>query len=163
MQWRRLSRFPAKMTLAHMRALHIYIKRQTRVCTTWPSFLFTSRLLFIISTPKWEVSRNFLSAIRFCFDLFLSSHFLFWEILNLPSIVYVKLKSLILETLNITFIRHGKREFVYHVTKLSIYLGFTVHYNNTKITPILSIRIVYKLFLSAHYSFAKIYFSWEEI
>ena len=58
---------------------------------------------------------------------------------------------------------NGKREFVYYVTKFSIYLGFTVHYNNTKITPILSIRIVNKLFLSAHYSFAKIYFSWSEI
>ena len=58
----------------------------------------------------------------------------------------MKLKSLILETLNITFIRHGKREFVYHVTKLSIYLELTVHYNNTKITPILSIRIVLSCF-----------------
>ena len=41
---------------------------------------------------------------------------------------------------------NGKREFVYHVTKFSIYLGFTDHYNNTKITPILSIRIVLSCF-----------------
>ena len=43
---------------------HVYVKRKTRICTTWPSFLFTCRLLFIISTPKLVVSRNFLS-IRF--------------------------------------------------------------------------------------------------
>ena len=28
-------------------------------CTTWLSFLFACRSLFIISTPKWVVSRNF--------------------------------------------------------------------------------------------------------
>ena len=39
----------------------VYVKRQTRICTTWPSFLFTCRLLFIISTDKLVVSRNFLS------------------------------------------------------------------------------------------------------
>ena len=25
---------------------HVYVKRQTRICTTWPSFSFTCRLLF---------------------------------------------------------------------------------------------------------------------
>ena len=40
---------------------HVYVKRQTRICTTWPSFPFTCRLLFIISTHKLDVSRNFLS------------------------------------------------------------------------------------------------------
>ena len=47
---------------------------------------------------------------------------------------------------------------LYHVTKFSIYLSFTVYYNYTKIgrfTPILSITICYKLFLSAHFSFLK--------
>ena len=35
---------------------HVYVKRQTRICTTWPSFSFTCRLLFIISTHKLVVS-----------------------------------------------------------------------------------------------------------
>ena len=39
---------------------HVYVKWQTRICTTWPSFLFTYWLLFIISTTKLVVSRNFL-------------------------------------------------------------------------------------------------------
>ena len=60
---------------------HVYVKRQTRIFTTWPSFLFTCRLLFIISTHKLVVSRNFIH--KNCFELFLSAHFLFWEILNL--------------------------------------------------------------------------------
>ena len=51
---------------------HVYVKRQTRHCTTWPSFPITCRLLFIISMHKLVVSRNFLSP-----------HFLFLEILNL--------------------------------------------------------------------------------
>ena len=29
---------------------HLYVKRQTRICTTWSSFPFACRLLFIIST-----------------------------------------------------------------------------------------------------------------
>ena len=40
---------------------HVYVKRQTRICITWPSFSFTCRLLFIISTHKLVVSHNFLS------------------------------------------------------------------------------------------------------
>ena len=38
---------------------HVYVKWQTRIYTMWPSFLFTCRLLFIISTPKLVVSRIF--------------------------------------------------------------------------------------------------------
>ena len=38
---------------------HVYVKRQTQIRTTWQTFLFTCRLLFIISTPKLVVSRNF--------------------------------------------------------------------------------------------------------
>ena len=53
-------------------------------------------------------------------------------------------------SLHITEIKHrvtanGKREFVYHLTKFSIFLSFTVHYIYTKIgrfTPILSTKIV---------------------
>ena len=40
---------------------HVYVRRQTRICTTWPSFPFTCPLLFIISAHKLVVSRNFLS------------------------------------------------------------------------------------------------------
>ena len=40
---------------------HVSCKWQTRICTTWPSFLLTFRLLFIVSAPKLVVSRNFLS------------------------------------------------------------------------------------------------------
>ena len=40
---------------------HVYVKRQTQICTTWPRFPFACRLLFIISTHKLVVSRNFLS------------------------------------------------------------------------------------------------------
>ena len=36
-----------------------YVKRQTRICTTWPSLPFACHLMFIISTHKLVVSRNF--------------------------------------------------------------------------------------------------------
>ena len=77
--------------------LHVYVKRQPRICTTWSSFPFTCRLLFIISTHKGVVSRNFLS-IRIILSCFCSAHFLFWEIpnLNLPFAIYVMLKLSIL-------------------------------------------------------------------
>ena len=48
---------------------HVYVLRQTRICTTWLSFLFPCRLLFIISTPKFVVSRNF-SSIRIVWNCF---------------------------------------------------------------------------------------------
>ena len=71
---------------------HVYVKRQTRICTTWPSFLFTCRFRFITSTHKLVVSHS-LFFHKNCFDLFLYAHFLFWEILNLnlTFAVYVKL------------------------------------------------------------------------
>ena len=49
----------------------VYVNRQTRICTTGPSFPFTCRLLFIISTHKLVVSRNFLSIriVLSCFYL----------------------------------------------------------------------------------------------
>ena len=46
-----------------------------------PSFPFTCRLLFIISTHKSVISRNFLN--HNYFEPFLSPHFLFREIHNL--------------------------------------------------------------------------------
>ena len=74
---------------------HVYVKRQTQICTRWPSFLFTCRLLFIISTPKLVVLRNFLSLrIVFCCFyvlIFYCEKFLTW-IWRLPFAVYVKLK-----------------------------------------------------------------------
>ena len=35
--------------------IHVYAKRQTWICTTWPSFPLIFRLLFIASTQKWVV------------------------------------------------------------------------------------------------------------
>ena len=61
---------------------HVYVRRQTRICTTWPSFPFTCSLLFIISAHKLVVSRNFFIH-KNCFELFLSARLLFWEVLNL--------------------------------------------------------------------------------
>ena len=74
---------------------HVYVKRQTRICTTWPSFPFTCCLLFIISTLKLLVSRNVLSRgiVLSCFYLliFYFQKFSTW-IWRLPFAVYVKLK-----------------------------------------------------------------------
>ena len=72
---------PVTWIITIITLLHVYVKRQTGIRTTWPTFLFTCRLLFIISTPKLVVSRKFLS-IRIAFELFLSTLFLFWEIFN---------------------------------------------------------------------------------
>ena len=55
--------FAVNVTLNREIKHHVYVKWQTRICTTWPSFLFTCRLLFIISTPKLVVSLDF-SSIR---------------------------------------------------------------------------------------------------
>ena len=50
---------------------HVYVERQTRICTTWPSFSFACRPLFIISAHKFSsfmqffIHKNFLS----CFSL----------------------------------------------------------------------------------------------
>ena len=61
-----------------------FMSRQMQICTTWPSFPFTSCLLFIISSHKLVVSCNFsIHKNNICFELFLSAHSLFWEILNL--------------------------------------------------------------------------------
>ena len=86
----------ARHSLATREVKHlVYVKRQTRICTTWPSFLFTCRLLFIISTHKLVVSRNFLSIriVLSCFYLliFYVEKFSTW-IWRLPFAVYVKLK-----------------------------------------------------------------------
>ena len=50
---------------------HVYVKRQTRICSTWQSFSITYHLPFIISTRKLVVSRNFLSIgiVLSCFFL----------------------------------------------------------------------------------------------
>ena len=73
----------------------VYVKRQTQIRTTWPTFLFTCRLLFIISTPKLVVSRNFLF-IRIAFELFYLLFFYFEKFSTrtgrFPFAVYVKLK-----------------------------------------------------------------------
>ena len=61
---------------------HVYVKRQTRIWTTWSSFPITYRLRFIISTNKLNSFTQFF-IYNNCFELFLSAHFVFWEILNL--------------------------------------------------------------------------------
>ena len=65
---------------------HVYVKRQTRICTTWPSFPVTCSLLFIISTHILVVSRNFLS-IRIALSCFYLLIFYFEKFA-----VYAKLK-----------------------------------------------------------------------
>ena len=54
---------------------HVYVKRQTRICTTRPSFLSICRLLFNISTPNLVVSRNFSSikTVLSCFYVLIFS------------------------------------------------------------------------------------------
>ena len=67
---------------------HVYVKRQTRICTMWPTFLFTCLLRFISSTPKLVVSRNFLSIriVFSCFCLLIFYFEKFWtRIWRLPS------------------------------------------------------------------------------
>ena len=66
--------------------LHVYVKRQTQIRTTWQRFPITCRLLFIISTHKLLVSHNFLF-IRIVLSYFYPLIFYFWEILNL-SLLY---------------------------------------------------------------------------
>ena len=62
---------------------HVCVKRQTRVCTTWPSFTITCRLPFFVSTHKLVSSSNLFFIVKNCFELSLSAHFKFWGILNL--------------------------------------------------------------------------------
>ena len=58
--------------------IHVYAKRQTWICTTWPSFTLIFRLLFIASTQNIS---SFMPVLlhRNCSRLFLSAYFLFWE------------------------------------------------------------------------------------
>ena len=61
---------------------HVYIKRQTRICTRWPTVpiicLYTVFFFYtwISGFTQFFIHKN-------CFELFLSAHFLLWEILNL--------------------------------------------------------------------------------
>ena len=58
--------------------IHVYAKRQTWICTTWPSFTLIFRLLFIASTQNIS---SFMPVLlhRNRSRLFLSAYFLFWE------------------------------------------------------------------------------------
>ena len=62
--------------------IHIYAKRQTLICTAWPSFPLKCHLLLITFTHKKSSLMPVLS-IRIVSGQFLSAYFLFWEILNL--------------------------------------------------------------------------------
>ena len=55
---------------------HVHVKRQTRICTPRPSFIFTCRLLFIFSTYKLVVSRNSSIHKNKLFEMLFSAHFL---------------------------------------------------------------------------------------
>ena len=89
--WHKLIDFSHNRKVMH----HVYVKRQTRICTTWPSFPFNYRLLFIISTRKLAASCNFLSKriVLSCFYLliFYFEKFSTW-IWRLTFAIYVKLK-----------------------------------------------------------------------
>ena len=61
----------AQVTKFAHASLRKVMRSQVRICTTWPSFPFTCRLLFIISSPKLVISCNFLSIriVLTCFYL----------------------------------------------------------------------------------------------
>ena len=68
----------------------------------------------------------------------------------------------LLACLSLLLLRQTANVNLYHVTKFSIYLSFTVHYNNTKIgrfTPILSVRIVLSCFYQ-HIAHFKNFSTW---
>ena len=74
---------------------HVYVQRLVRIYTTLPSFPFTCRLLFITSTRKLVVSRNF-SSIRIVLSCFYVLIFYFEKfstwIWRMSFAVYAKLK-----------------------------------------------------------------------
>ena len=90
--WRRWR--DVKTTYREIREVnhHVYVKRQTQICTSWPSF---PHYLSFISTHKSVVSPQFLSirTVSSCFYLliFYFEKFSTW-IWRLPFAVYVKLK-----------------------------------------------------------------------
>ena len=77
---------------------HVYVKQQTRIGATWPSFSIACRLLFIISTHKLVVSGNSLS-IRIVLSSFFLLIFYFEKfstwIWRLPSAVSWSLNSIL--------------------------------------------------------------------
>ena len=95
----------------------------TLSCTTWPSFSFTCRLLFIISTLKLVVSWKFLSIriVLSCFYLliFYFEKFSTW-IWRLPFAVYVKrrLEHKPQKDKEISIVSYSARE--NHTAKLNI-------------------------------------------
>ena len=70
---------------------HVYVKRQTRISTTWPSFLVTCRLLFRLSAQCMISMSNSISTVSRAMG-----HSFFKTI----------------ERLSITFTSNGKREFL---------------------------------------------------
>ena len=61
----------------------VYDKRQTWICTTWPSFSFTCRLTVYYNFTKIVYSGQFYPQENYCLKLFLSAHFSTW-IWHLP-------------------------------------------------------------------------------
>ena len=87
--WRLPFAVKVNLNLSNREVKH-HVKRQRQICTTWPSFLFTCRLFDYFYTKISSFMPFFIH--KNCFELFLSAHFIFWEVLNLSLTfaVYVK-------------------------------------------------------------------------
>ena len=59
---------------------HVYVKRKTRICTTWPSFASTCPLLFIISSSRILSIRIVFFCSFFYFEKFST---LIWRLPNM--------------------------------------------------------------------------------
>ena len=71
--------------------IHVYAKRETWICTTWPSFFLNCRLLLLLLLKNKYFHASFIH--KNCSGQFLFSYFLFWEILNLNPTLAVRRKG----------------------------------------------------------------------
>ena len=78
----------------NIREAKLHVKWQTWICTMWPGFpvLVIHCSLFLHINNISSFMQLFIR--KNCFELFLSAHFLFWEILNLnlTFAIYMKLE-----------------------------------------------------------------------
>ena len=87
---------PWSMFYTDRLANRVYGKRQSWICTTWPRFPLTCRLLFILTARKSVDSHQFYT--EELFEPVLTCSFSIWEFLNLPFAVNVTLKVFTNET-----------------------------------------------------------------